>query len=301
LLKNYEISTRIMENTERIYGDEIFFAFMEYEYDAIDKHSDLIKKIRTKELDGFIVRNLLSTAEVEQIKSALETLPTSALMLTPSGKIFPNPFATITNSVETLDTYYKKLAILQSFRQENNAIDLLLGRLNTLISMVGADYDVSIPSNKLKDKAVAPGTFRFFFPNMGGLHVHCGNLFQTQSMFFYSLIKNNIDMDDQLSYFIVLQQSEEGGELTIYDMLWQDVKRKESPENNEFVIADNNQKIYMNTQKSFAVRPKPGDILIFSGGPIWHRVEDIKGESPRITFGGFLNFSKDDKELYYWS
>jgi len=30
-------------------------------------------------------------------------------------------------------------------------------------------------------------------------------------------------------------------------------------------------------------------------------VEDIKGESPRITFGGFLNFSKNNDELYYWS
>jgi hypothetical protein len=136
---------------------------------------------------------------------------------------------------------------------------------------------------------------------MGGLHVHCGNLFQAQSMFFYSLIKNDIDMDDQLSYFVVLQQSEVGGELTIYDMLWDKVKSKESPENNEFVIDDEGKHIYVNTLKSFAVKPKPGDILVFSGGPIWHRVEDIKGQNKRLTFGGFLNFSKDNKELYYWS
>lgn len=108
-------------------------------------------------------------------------------------------------------------------------------------------------------------------------------------------------MDDQLSYFVVLQQAESGGELTIYDMLWENVKRKESPENNDFVIDDNDKAIYLTEVKNFAVKPQPGDILIFSGGPIWHRVEDIKGNIPRITFGGFLNFSNDNKELYYWS
>ena len=108
-------------------------------------------------------------------------------------------------------------------------------------------------------------------------------------------------MDDQLSYFLVLQQSEAGGELTIYDMLWDTVKRKESPENNDFVIDDNDNPIYVDQVRSFAVKPQPGDILVFSGGPIWHRVEDIKGASPRITFGGFLNFSKNQKELFYWS
>ena len=108
-------------------------------------------------------------------------------------------------------------------------------------------------------------------------------------------------MNDQLSYFLVLQESEKGGELSIYDMLWDQVKRKENPENNEFVIDDKDNHIYLKDVESFAVKPKPGDILIFSGGPIWHRVEDIKGSIPRITFGGFLNFSKDNKELYYWS
>ena len=108
-------------------------------------------------------------------------------------------------------------------------------------------------------------------------------------------------MDDQLSYFVVLQQPDAGGELTIYDMLWDKVKRKESPENNEFVIDDNDKPIYVKDVRSFAVKPQSGDILVFSGGPIWHRVEDIEGSVPRITFGGFLNFSNDNEEVYYWS
>lgn len=290
-----------MKTSDRIFGEDIFFNFKEFEYSDIHLHGDLVHQIKTNQIEGFIMKNVFAAEEIDQLKLFLGTLTDADLMPTPSGKIFPSPFAIITDTGERLDSYYAKLARFDKYKSENNAVRVMSERLNDFFVQVGKNYKVSIPYNKIKDKEVAPGTFRLFYPNMGGLHVHCGNLFQAQSMFFYSLIKNDIDMDDQLSYFIVLQQSEIGGELAIYDMLWDKVKRKESPENNEFVIDDEGNHIYVNTLKKFDVKPKPGDILVFSGGPIWHRVEDIKGESPRITFGGFLNFSKDEKELFYWS
>ena len=290
-----------MESTERIYGADIFFNFKAFDFTDIAQHGDLVYQIQTQQLDGFIMKNVFSAAEVEDLKSFLATLTPDDLMPTPSGKIFPAPFAVITNEGERLDSYFTSLARFDQYKSNNNSVSVLTKKLHQFFVQVAQNYQVSVPYNKVKNKPVAPGTFRLFYPGMGGLHVHCGNLFQAQSMFFYSLIKNNIAMDGQLSYFVVLQQSEVGGELTIYDMLWDSVKRKESPENNEFVIDDEGNAIYVDTLKSFAVRPKPGDILVFSGGPIWHRVEDIKGASPRITFGGFLNFSNDGKELFYWS
>lgn len=286
---------------QRIYGDEIFFNFIEIAYSEIDQRGDLVRQIKNRELDGFVTKGVFNAEEVEQMKAFLAQMPQEEFMPTPSGKIFPAPFATITDVEERLDDYYEKLGLFDRYKNQYPAIQNLSNKLDQFFKKVAADYSVSIPENKIKNKEVAPGTFRLFYPEMGGLHVHCGNLFQAQSMFYYSLIRNDIDMDDQLSYFVVLQQSEKGGELTIYDMLWDAVKRKESPENNEFVIDDKDNNIYLKDVKSFAVKPMPGDILVFSGGPIWHRVEDIKGTQPRITFGGFLNFSKNDTELYYWS
>ena len=290
-----------MSDSERIYGDEIFFNFIELPFSSIDKVGDLVHQIKSKVIAGFIIKDVFTANEVNGIKNFLETLTEEEFMPTPSGKIFPAPFAVITDIEERLDAYYSKLDLFIKYKNNKEEIKVLTDKIDLFFKNVSKNYSVSIPINKIKDKEVAPGTFRIFYPNMGGLHVHCGNLFQAQSMFYYSLIKNDIDMNDQLSYFVVLQQPNEGGELTIYDMMWEQVKRKESPENNEFVIDDQNNPIYVKDLKSFAVKPKAGDILVFSGGPIWHRVEDIKGSVPRITFGGFLNFSKDNKELYYWS
>jgi hypothetical protein len=290
-----------MDNNKRVYGEDIFFDFIEVPFSNIEQSGGLVSKIKNNEIAGFIMTEVFTSEQVEEIKISLQSLNKDVFMPTPSGKVFPAPFAVITNAEERLEEYYNKLQAFDKYKNSVAVIKMFTERLDYFFKSVAVNYKVSVPVNRIKDREVALGTFRLFYPNMGGLHVHCGNLFQAQSMFYYSLVKNDIDMNDQLSYFVVLQQSEKGGELTIYDMLWDNVKRKESPENNEYVIDDSNNSIYVKDLKSFAVKPKPGDILVFSGGPIWHRVEDIKGISPRITFGGFLNFSKDDKELFYWS
>ena len=302
IISNFRQQTHIMSSSARIYGNEIFFNFIEVPYTEVEQNGNLVSRIKNNDIAGFIVKDVFSPEEIEQLKLYLNTtMHEEDFMPTPSGKIFPAPFAVMSDSEGQLDLYYSKLSKFNSYLESLPFLKAFSEKLDHFFKTVAKNYSVSVPVNKVKDKEVAPGTFRLFYPGKGGLHVHCGNLFQAQSMFYYSLIKNDIDMNDQLSYFLVLQQSEEGGELTIYDMLWDKVKRKESPENNEFVIDDEGNHIYVDKCRSFAVRPKPGDILIFSGGPIWHRVEDIKGTSPRITFGGFLNFSKNQQELYYWS
>ncbi len=115
------------------------------------------------------------------------------------------------------------------------------------------------------------------------------------------MLNSNLDMDNQLSYFVVLQNPEGGGELTLYDLLWKDVQHKDHPENNDYVIDLSGQRRYVSDLGQVAVQPMPGDLLIFHGGPIWHRVENIYGRIPRITLGGFINFSTNREHLYYWS
>ena len=51
----------------------------------------------------------------------------------------------------------------------------------------------------------------------------------------------------------------------------------------------------------FTLEPEEGDMILFSGGRIWHQVANLSGDKPRITIGGFGARSRDDKTFYFWS
>ncbi len=291
----------VSEKTTTITGENIFFNFIEVPFDKLAESGDLIKKIKDKELDGFVLKNLFSKQEIADILAAIEKPLEEKAMVTPSGLMFPSPFAIVTNSGERLDAYYESIDVIHELMDREPVVKLIRERIESFFNAVAKNYKVSVPINKEKGIPVSEGCFRVFFKDRGGLFVHCGNLFQQQSEFYYSLLENDIDMSDQLSFFFCLQNTEIGGELTIYDMLWKDVKRKAAPDENNSVIDDKGNTIYLKDLPQFIVKPLPGDILVFSGGPIWHRVENIKGDTPRITYGGFVNFSNDGKEIFYWS
>ena len=284
-----------------IKGNDFFFNFIEVPIENISESGDLIRKLKTGELHGFVLRNLFSSNEIAEILAAIAKPIEENAMITPYGKMYPVPFATISNAEEKLDNYYKSLDHIYELTDRVPIVKLMRDRLAYCFKAVGKNYKVSVPINKIKNRPVYEGTFRIFFKDKGGLFVHCGNLFQQQTEYYYSLLANDVDLNDQLSYFLNLQNTEVGGELTIYNMTWKDVIGKATPTENESVIDAKGNTIYLKDVRQFTVKPLPGDILVFSGGPIWHRVENIKGDTPRITFGGFLNFSKDEKELFYWS
>lgn len=289
------------DQSSTITGAKIFFNFIEVQLDKLPQSGDLIKKLKSGEIHGFVLKNLFSKEEIADILKAIEEPLEKDAMNTPSGKMFPAPFAIITNSGERLDAYYDSIKTIHDLMDRVPAVKLVRDRVEHFFKSVAKDYQVSVPINKVKGIPVSEGCFRVFYKDRGGLFVHCGNLFQQQSEYYYSLLENDIDMSDQLSFFFNLQNTEEGGELTIYDMLWKNVTGKATPDENDSVIDAKGNTIYLKDVEQFTVKPQPGDILVFAGGPIWHRVENIKGDTPRITYGGFVNFSNDGKEIFYWS
>lgn len=289
------------QNISTITGKKIFFNFFEVPFDKLSESGDLIRKLKNGEVHGFVLKNLFSKEEISEILRAIERPLQEKAMVTPYGKMFPAPFAIITNSTDRLNAYYESVNAIHELMERVPVVKLVRERVENFFKTVGKDFKVSVPINKTKKLPVSEGSFRVFYKDKGALFVHCGNLFQQQSEFYYSQLANDIDMNDQLSFFFSLQNTEVGGELTIYKMLWKDVVGKATPEENESVIDAKGNTIYLKDVEQFSVKPQPGDILVFAGGPIWHRVEDIKGETPRITYGGFVNFSPDGRELFYWS
>lgn len=278
-----------------IYGENIFFNFIEEDFNNPNIDSHLIQKIHTGELDGVVTKNVFSKKEVKEILDKIPLIPEDEILSNYVGKSFPHDFGTVTNNGERMDNYIERSKTFQSL-----PFDIIPNRLKQFFNKIGQPYKIDKPTFRNRGVKTSPGNFRMLMPNRGGLFVHCGYLLQESAQFYYNAI-DNITKDGQLSYFVMLRYPEKGGELTIYDLLWDDIKEKDIFEQNEYVIDANGDKVYLEGVSKFNVRPEPGDVLVFSGGPIWHRVEDIKGELPRITFGGFINFTPDDTGFYHWS
>lgn len=278
----------------RLMGEDIFFNFLEIDYRS-NPDEFLIDKLHKGELAGTINKGVFTDEEVESILKVVQSIPEEEKLNNYVGQSFPHDFGTVTNDGERLDNY---LARLETFN--HLPFDLLKNRLREFFKTIGKGYHSDTALFACNQAHTSPGNFRFLEPNKGGLFVHCGYLLQETAEFFYESVKG-ITREGQLSFFLMLQHPDEGGDLTIYDMLWDDVNQKDVFEQNDYVIGQNGQKILLENVKKFTVRPYPGDIVVFYGGPIWHRVEDIVGTKPRISFGGFINFSEDDKSFYHWA
>ena len=125
-----------MSDSERIYGDEIFFNFIELPFSSIDKVGDLVHQIKSKVIAGFIIKDVFTANEVNGIKNFLETLTEEEFMPTPSGKIFPAPFAVITDIEERLDAYYSKLDLFIKYKNNKEEIKVLTDKLDLFFKNV---------------------------------------------------------------------------------------------------------------------------------------------------------------------
>lgn len=143
-------------------------------------------------------------------------------------------------------------------------------------------------------RAYNPGNVRWFEPGGGGLPAHVGNEFEIHSAAAGEHLRTVADTTDHLSYFVIVQAPEEGGELSVFDLLhgsavaappWTDVGRDDHA---------------LDGHVALAVPPRVGDLVLFGGGWRWHRVEPVFGATARITYGGFASRSRDGHAVYFW-
>ncbi len=146
-----------------------------------------------------------------------------------------------------------------------------------------------------------PFTFRELFAGEGCLKAHCENLFFHEFPGLLQRITQFGIAQHQLSFFIVLQKAGSGGELTLFDILWNEEQKR---------LGDDHIRLQNSTELAFddaeklhrqSLHLNAGSLLVFSGGKIWHRVEKVRSAPSRITLGGFLSFSENFKNLYAWS
>ncbi|MFT6708882.1 MAG: hypothetical protein ACJATF_003746, partial [Flavobacteriales bacterium] len=91
-------------------------------------------------------------------------------------------------------------------------------------------------------------------------------------------------------------------ELNFYNLFLEDSKYKTDAAENKFIKhADGVIDIDDEKLRRVSINYEEGDMFVFSGGRIWHRVEHVKGKTTRITLGGFIGKSKIDEGYKFWA
>lgn len=265
--------------------------------------SDLLRQIKDGEITGVIVKNFFSSEQVATLRNHyLQNDLVRAQLPLNQGVTYPTVFAHVqklTGNTEPGITNY-----FLDCEQYCNTFEKEFGvnapaMIQEAFEATSGGRKVSVPKG-VTDKGLYPFcTFRDLNPGTGEMTLHCGLYFYYMFPEFYKHLHSIVGDDNQLSFFSLLEKPEAGGELTIFD-----VTRAEAVKKIDDQQLESKQGEILHIEKnveSIALKIEEGDLLIFDGGTIWHRVELVQGNKHRITFGGFMGFTKDGNEIYYWS
>jgi hypothetical protein len=171
----------------------------------------------------------------------------------------------------------------------------LRAHLNALFDAGSGGRPVDVPVED--GRPYTPATLRIMHPGHGGLKAHTGNEFvELQRDRGMRWLMPRARMIDCMSWFAVAQPAQEGGELRLADLLWSDTDEA-------LKGFDRNQRDddFFDDLGTQVVPLDAGDLIVFAGGRIWHKVDDLGGTRDRVTFGGFMALTFADDEVWYWS
>jgi len=170
----------------------------------------------------------------------------------------------------------------------------IVERLETTFASMAGPYGVDVVEED--GRQYLPGGFREMRPGAGGLPAHTGNEFFDLGLDGpLNHIAAITDYVDSLSWFIMMDPPEKGGELRLYDL-----KYDERPDLRGFNNFERDDTPFDDMTTS-ALVPAAGDLVWFRGGNQWHKVAQIEGQRARVTFGGFMAPTLDHRTLLYWA
>lgn len=263
------------------------------------------QKLLDEEVTGLIIDNFLSHEECQNIVKTFMQISIEEKTIVNNGfQTLPLSFAQFTQLKEAgkmNDEDYTTIST--KFR---NSIVPLFGvnieqKLKDCFKAIFPNKIFNLLYNPTLEKHLVPFNFRELKPGNGELVVHCENLFFKEFPSFFEWLSKHGVKNNQFSFFITLQNTEEGGELKCYDFLWENVKERVDFE----LLKDESGKlINVNDPNvgSSLIKPSVGTLLLFNGGNIWHKVEKVIGNSSRVTVGGFVSSSKlNSNEMFIWA
>jgi hypothetical protein len=275
--------------------------FITIEYSANSTaNNNYYQQICSGKITGIILKKAFDAGCINDLKLKLSEVAADKFYTFEEGegKTFPKAFSNVlrTNSnnleeyikgEESNLSYYEQLLANESFNFFNELCKrfAFVGKINVLRLHI-----------KVINRYLQYGSYRYLFPNKGGIKIHVGNAFKGLYNVFYKYFAINNDAI-QLSYFVLLKKPENGGKMEVFEAL-----HSEYPDliNQKDLVSKKGRKKDIHTFKKEILALEEGDLLIFNGGNYWHHVTSPVGNDERISFGGFLT-QKSENEFYIWT
>jgi hypothetical protein len=257
------------------------------------EHPGLINDLIAKKIDGMTVMSVFSPTEVERALATIESVEDGWHDF-PFGSMLGMPLNHIGANSRDSTPYTDDSARSRPIYTEAFGVDPHQRLVDVLRPMSGP-LEIAPPTED--GRAYNPGNIRRYEPGLGGLKAHAGNEFigLVGDGAMHHLLSTTRVLD-HMSYFVVLQRPEIGGQLAVYDLLWEQHPEHEQPWEN----ADRDASGFADVP-ALRPAPEPGDLILFGGGWRWHCVEEIGGPRPRITYGGFAATSRSEPTLHLWA
>lgn len=253
--------------------------------------------------DGIIIKGF--TQHLAKVESTLEGINNSSLKYmdkTGAGimypRVYPNLFMSDTYLNEGLKPYSDHLKQVLPNIDEQFGFNFYESFKKLLHSMAEPEgYKVEILN--VDGDILSPFSIRSLRPGTGNIPAHTEKYLT--GAFAQQLSQSPLDMDGDIwSFFLMVQNAEDGGDLVVYDVAHKASHSKESLAHDNIKAGSHDADNLDNVDYS-VTKLQPGDLILFNAGKWWHKITTVQGDKKRITIGGFLGFDKAKSTFYYWS
>lgn len=112
-----------------------------------------------------------------------------------------------------------------------------------------------------------------------------------------------LDLKNAISFLLVLQAPDQGGELVLFNQEWDDIEiliQHEPYDDRHDISGSMFKKHGVENVQHHKFQPVKGEAILFRAAQIWHGIHKIKGINNRVTIGCFIAKGKDGK-YYFWA
>lgn len=271
--------------------------------------SNVLSEIQNRRnIDGIVIKNFLTREENELLKAAIDEYVRRQKERGEITYSYPPTFGDLEQNFDREEVKKDYFARSRDFTENFSSqfkvdfVNRLLATFQQLEQRVEATLILADRYNS----NYLPATIRLIpSPHFDEMRTHCGNMFCGKQYFskYYEDIVPLVQIINQLSYFMLVQKPEVGGKLMVYNITCYEAPTTTCEGETIDLLGNNGQFISLHDGliEEIPIEMNEGDLLVFAGGELWHRVSKVEGSLTRYSLGGFMGFAHDGSKLYVWS